>query len=138
MTETATEISAAGYTNLALGTLIATNWTYLEFRDVSGGKITRIANDGVTDTRIVRTIDSSEKYVQYVCSFSGSATTDSDIATYMTGNGGSCTFKTAVFKNANTDGDSAIMSTDDFTTATIASEGDTLTITVKAGVLPVA
>lgn len=133
MTETATEISAAGYTNLALGTLISTNWPYLEFRDAVGGKITRIPNNGTSDTRVTRTI--VDKKVTFVCAFSGSDVTDADIDTYMDANSGSCTFKTAVLKNTDADGDANIMATDDFTEATIADPADTLTITVNAGVL---
>lgn len=137
MTETSTEISAAGYTDLDIGTLIYDRWEYIEFRDAIGGKITRLPTGGgstTADSRVAHTIAADKKSVTYTCSFSGSATTDSDIDTYMTANSGSCTFKYAVMKNDDTDGDTNLMSSDDFTTATIADSSDTLTITVNVGV----
>lgn len=137
MAETATEIAVAGYTNLDIGTQIRDNWTYIEFRDASGGKITRLLAYGTgADTRITPVVADNKKYVTYTCNFTGSATTDTDIAAYMAteGNNGACTFKYAVMKNANTDGDGDLMATDDFTTATIADAADTLQIVVSVGV----
>lgn len=135
MTETSSEINAAGYTDLDIGTLIRDRWLYLEFRDAVGGKITRLRTYGTgADTRITPVVAADKKSVAYTCAFTGSETTDPDIAAYMVANSGVCTFKYAVLKNANTDGDTDLMATDDFTTATIADAADTLTITVSAGV----
>lgn len=137
MAETSTQIADAGYTDLGIGQRIFDRWFYIEFRDGSGGKITRLPTGGgstTADSRVTHVI--TDKTVVFTCNFSGSATTDSDIAAYMAteGHNGACTFKYAVMKNADTENDTNLMASDDFTTATIADAGDTLTITVSVGV----
>lgn len=137
MVETATEISPAGYTKLAIGTKIYNDFPYIEFRDGSGGKITRFATGGnstVADSRISHVTPIADKAVVFTVNFTGAEATDPDIAAYMLANSGSCTFKTAVMKDDNTDGDTNLMASDDFTTATIADANDSLTITVSVGI----
>lgn len=118
-----TEITAAGYTQLDIGGKIATDWDYIEFTTSADVKIIRIAT---SDSRVTQsTLDS--KHVVYSVALTGA---DTDIAAA----GLPKTFSKAKFKATDSDG-ANVLGTDTFTDATLAVAGDSLTVTISAGVL---
>jgi hypothetical protein len=122
-----TEIAAAGYTDIAIGTIIDTNWNYCEFQTSAGVKIIRIKINGSgPDSRVTRTALDA-KHATYSVVLHGN---DTDIAAA----GLPKVFGKAVFKKLDTDG-ATVMGTDTFTDATLAVAGDSLTVNVGAGVL---
>lgn len=122
MAETPTEISTEGYADIDIGAKCAA-WGFIEFQNGSDAKIIRIPT---SDTRVTRTVLDTKK-VTYSVALAGS---DTDIAGQLP-----VTFAKALFKKVDSDA-AASMGTDAFSaTATLASSGDTLTVTVTAGVL---
>lgn len=116
-----TEITTAGYANIDIGASVAA-WAYLEFQQTDGTKIIRIAKN---DSRVTQsTLDT--KHVVYTVALTGN---DADISTQLPATFGKCAFK-------NTDSDGADeLATDAFTEAVLSTTGDTLTLTVSAGVI---
>lgn len=129
MAETATEITAAGYTNLAIGTAIAA-WAYIEFLD-SEASPRQIMIISKSDSRVTAVEGyPTSKEMRYTVAITGA---DTEIGTYKTTySATSVTFAACQFRNT-TEGD--VLATDTFTPATISATGDTLTITISAGVL---
>jgi hypothetical protein len=123
MTETPTEITAAGYTDIDIGAACAA-WGFIEFQTAASAKIIRIATN---DSRVTQSSLDTKKVV-YSVALAGD---DTDIAAV----GLPQTFGKAAFKKLDTDG-ADVMATDAFSaTATLASADDTLTVTISAGVL---
>jgi hypothetical protein len=122
-----TEISAAGYTDLNIGSTIDTNWNYLELQTSSGTKIIRLKINGTSpDSRVTRSALDA-KHAVYTVLVSGS---DSDLVSA----GLPQTFGKAVFKKTDSDG-ATVMATDAFSDALISTSEDSLNLTINIGVI---